>query len=342
MRKSVLILIASVLLLTSCGTYTGDGMANGAFFGSMIGSMIGGISDGRRGSDIGGLIGMAGGAVVGAVIGSAADEAAAREREEYIRDRELRRHRMNDRTTRGNDDMDQVTPADEPVEYDDYFDESLGDNINLILSGNGYMQYPDYDYSEYRCELSVLKNAKPQQLLIGTYGICPVTGDEYSDYGSMTSLGEYRVHCEYCGVGLDEDDAYYDEEGNAYCSDCWNEHFTMCDCCGEWFRNEDVTETQHGEFVCDRCRDRHYVQCCECGEWVPEDDAIYDVDGNWYCEDCAEDNLTRCDDCGEYYHNDDITTFLHPVHGFVMDLCPDCYEQALEDAKNEEEVEAHA
>ena len=122
MRKSVLILIASVLLLTSCGTYTGDGMANGAFFGSMIGSMIGGISDGRRGSDIGGLIGMAGGAVVGAVIGSAADEAAAREREEYIRDRELRRHRMNDRTTRGNDDMDQVTPADEPVEYDDYFD----------------------------------------------------------------------------------------------------------------------------------------------------------------------------------------------------------------------------
>ena len=121
MRKSVLILIASVLLLTSCGTYTGDGLANGAFFGSMIGSMIGGISDGRRGSDIGGLIGMAGGAVVGAVIGSAADEAAAREREEYIRDRELRRNRINDRT-RGNDDMDQVTPADEPEDYDGYFD----------------------------------------------------------------------------------------------------------------------------------------------------------------------------------------------------------------------------
>ncbi len=117
MRKSVLILIASVLLLTSCGTYTGDGLANGAFFGSMIGSMIGGISDGRRGSDIGGLIGMAGGAVVGAVIGSAADEAAAREREEYIRDRELRRNRINDRT-RGIDDMDD----DEPEDYDGYFD----------------------------------------------------------------------------------------------------------------------------------------------------------------------------------------------------------------------------
>ena len=80
----------------------------------------------------------------------------------------------------------------------------------------------------------------------------------------------------------------------------------------------------------------------QCGFVFDTDNAITDVDGHWYCDDCAEDNLTRCDDCGEYYHNDDITVFLHPVHGFVMDLCPDCYEQALEDAKNEEEVEVNA
>ena len=221
-------------------------------------------------------------------------------------------------------------------EYVKYYDESICDNINLILSGNGYMQYPDYAYSEYRCELSVLKNAKPQQLLIGTYGICPITGDEYSDYASMTSLGEHRVHCEYCGVGLDEDDAYYDEEGNAYCQYCWNEHFTMCDNCGEWFRNEDMTETQNGEYVCDRCRDRYYVECCECGEWVLEDDTIYDADGNLWCEDCAEDNLTRCDDCGEYYRNDDIAVY-HGQH-----LCPDCLETAVEGANEDEEVEINA
>ena len=139
MRKSVLILIVSVLLLTSCGTYTGEGAANGAFFGSMIGSMIGGISDGRRGSDIGGLIGMAGGAVVGAVIGNAADEAAAREREEYYQAREQRRARLNDRNTRGRDDVEPISPNDDLDDDDRYFDptNSGDDRIEFDTDGDG-------------------------------------------------------------------------------------------------------------------------------------------------------------------------------------------------------------
>lgn len=231
-----------------------------------------------------------------------------------------------------------------PMRYNKYHSHYCDDDTlstNFVTSGVGHMQYRDYDYAEYNCELSVLKGREPHVMEIGTWGICPVTGDEYDECGDMTSEGGRTIRCEHCGRRIHENDAYWDDCGYAYCIDCWDDLFSACECCGEYFRDTEMTETQDG-CVCQRCLEENYVECCECGEWAHTDNAITDVDGHWYCEDCAEDNLTRCDDCGEYYHNDDITTFLHPVHGFVMDLCPDCYEQALEDAKNEEEVEVNA
>jgi hypothetical protein len=82
MRKIILTLVSS-LLLSSCGTYTGEGAATGAAFGSILGSAIGGISGGWRGRDIGTIVGMAGGAVVGAAVGSAADQKEAERRAEW-------------------------------------------------------------------------------------------------------------------------------------------------------------------------------------------------------------------------------------------------------------------
>ena len=69
MKKSFILLLCPLLLLTGCGTYTGEGAAVGGSFGAILGSAIGGISGGRRGSDIGTLIGVAGGAAIGAAIG---------------------------------------------------------------------------------------------------------------------------------------------------------------------------------------------------------------------------------------------------------------------------------
>ena len=75
MTKNYTVLAVSALMLvSSCGTYTGQGAYTGATFGSILGSAIGGISDGPRGHDIGTVIGMAGGAVIGGVIGSAQDQ----------------------------------------------------------------------------------------------------------------------------------------------------------------------------------------------------------------------------------------------------------------------------
>ena len=78
-------LTASAVLLSSCGTYTGQGAFAGATFGSVLGSAIGGISGGWRGHDIGTVVGMAGGAAVGAAIGAAADQKEQEKYEAYKR-----------------------------------------------------------------------------------------------------------------------------------------------------------------------------------------------------------------------------------------------------------------
>jgi len=75
--------MCALLLLSSCGTYTGSGAYAGGSFGSIIGSAIGGLAGGRHGSNVGTLIGMAGGAAVGAAIGAAADNAQQQRYEDY-------------------------------------------------------------------------------------------------------------------------------------------------------------------------------------------------------------------------------------------------------------------
>mgnify|MGYP002627288496 FL=1 len=87
MKKMLLTLMGSVLLMSSCGTYTGEGAATGAAFGSILGSAIGGISGGWRGHDIGMIVGMAGGAAIGAAVGAAADQQEQKKYEAYQRDR---------------------------------------------------------------------------------------------------------------------------------------------------------------------------------------------------------------------------------------------------------------
>ena len=90
MKKTLLVSVSALLLLSSCGTYTGVGAYTGGTFGSIIGSAIGGIAGGRHGSNVGTLIGMAGGAMVGAAVGAAADNAQQREYEQYQADRQQR------------------------------------------------------------------------------------------------------------------------------------------------------------------------------------------------------------------------------------------------------------
>lgn len=91
MKKVILLMLCSSLVMSSCDTYTGSGAYAGGSIGSILGSAIGGLSGGPRGSDMGTIIGMAGGAVVGAVIGSQADKAQDDREAAYQQDRVERR-----------------------------------------------------------------------------------------------------------------------------------------------------------------------------------------------------------------------------------------------------------
>lgn len=114
-----MIMAASVLLLSSCGTYTGEGAYAGATFGSILGSAIGGISGGWHGSDVGTIVGMAGGAVVGAAIGAAADR---QEQERYeVYQQERAQHRSVQRSHAGYDDdsgYDATGSGDDRIDFD--------------------------------------------------------------------------------------------------------------------------------------------------------------------------------------------------------------------------------
>lgn len=91
MKKVILLMLCSSLVMSSCDTYTGSGAYAEGSIGSILGSAIGGLSGGPRGSDMGTIIGMAGGAVVGAFIGSQADQAQADREAAYQQDRVERR-----------------------------------------------------------------------------------------------------------------------------------------------------------------------------------------------------------------------------------------------------------
>lgn len=119
MKKIALTLIGSVLLMSSCGTYTADGAAAGASFGSILGSAIGGIAGGWRGHDIGTIVGMAGGAAIGAAVGAAADQKEQQKYEEYKQER-ARRRTDSYGYQQGSDDsgFDSTNSGDDRITFD--------------------------------------------------------------------------------------------------------------------------------------------------------------------------------------------------------------------------------
>lgn len=92
MRKTGILTVCGLMLLSSCSSYTATGAYTGAQFGTILGSAIGGISGGWRGSDIGSIVGMAGGAAVGAAIGSAVENAQKEKIEKYHKQIEQREY----------------------------------------------------------------------------------------------------------------------------------------------------------------------------------------------------------------------------------------------------------
>lgn len=141
MKKLLIILLGSSLLLNSCNTYTGSGAYAGSSIGAILGSAIGGLSGGPRGSDVGTLIGMAGGAVVGAAIGSQADNEVQQQAERARRNRSCQQddtygyQRSHDSYSR----QDGYTSQSSATTNDSGFDSSnSGDDRLYDFNGSDY------------------------------------------------------------------------------------------------------------------------------------------------------------------------------------------------------------
>ena len=203
----------------------------------------------------------------------------------------------------------------------------------LVQSADGYMQYPDYDYSEYGAELSLPKGYGMESVMeIGAPGICPVTGDEYGwgsdDHFRLDIVNGHR--CAYCGCIIEHTWDAFEWDGGCYCSDCRDNLFAECACCGEWTRRRHMTDTTDG-LVCDDCLRENYIECDYCGRYEHEDRATCDAHNAWYCERCAEYHLTYCDNCDEYYPDEEMEE--HDGHCYCRDCVRDL---ALVENLNEE------
>jgi outer membrane lipoprotein SlyB len=148
MKKSLILVLSSAMVLSGCDTYTGSGAYAGASFGSILGSAIGGLSDGPRGSDIGTIIGMAGGAIVGAAIGQQTDQ---RRNEAAVASEARRAERIYQRQQQ----QDQSGQSRNGSSYQQQGDDSYqqyGNNSQVQSNGNNSSSQEDVEGSGFNKE----------------------------------------------------------------------------------------------------------------------------------------------------------------------------------------------
>lgn len=165
MNKGIILSISSLLLLGSCGTYTGEGAYAGATMGSVLGSAIGGISGGWRGSDVGTIVGMAGGAMVGAAVGSAADKAQQDKYQQYQQQRDANFGRNNQQQDGyyGENQQNQVDDSgfDASNSGDDRITFDQAPAGNAPVNKNVYTTVPPRTYDPKTVSLEQLRQMTP-------------------------------------------------------------------------------------------------------------------------------------------------------------------------------------
>ena len=212
---------------------------------------------------------------------------------------------------------------------------STGNMADLVVRGDGFGGYPDWEHEDFDGHISVRADCDVETvepLEVGTYGLCICCGYEIQDglYGDDCKHG--GCSCDECGNSYDEDDLYEvrDSRGDwiQVCENCRDEYYTYCEHCGEYWPN-DCTTRVGDEYYCDSCRDE-LCECCEdCGEWHLREDlyhAYHDGREVWICEDCRDDDYSYCDECDDLHHCNDMQT-VYKADGTQYYVCDDCAEK---------------
>lgn len=141
---------------------------------------------------------------------------------------------------------------------DKYFDElnicfETNYMYNDVCSDMPYVIRPNYDY---HVDKYINFSGKAQCMCCGDE--IEFDEDNRDDFAADLCCGECtskdRIYCSECGCLICDDDIYYDDNGNAYCCDCYNDKYTQCwECSSNVLRDDaytlciETTEDYRGE-----------------------------------------------------------------------------------------------
>lgn len=180
-----------------------------------------------------------------------------------------------------------------------------------VKTGSQSLHYPDYTYSTYNANVSLLKPVigydnyeSVAPITVGDIAYCIRCGEELDGSSSLVCYDcSDKVRCERCGDLVDREDAYQDDDGDWYCSGC----VVFCDDCNEViFPYQDKYDVGGDGYVCSHCYENNYGTCEFCYNTYINDE-LYEIDGRVYCSDCLEEMCAPCSRCGETHNTYNMT-----------------------------------
>jgi hypothetical protein len=167
----------------------------------------------------------------------------------------------------------------------------------------------------------------PMPKCAGCGSLCGPTSFHYEGrpYCGACVEGDF-VRCYECDTLLHRDDAYWDNEEDSFCENCYNEYYTRCDSCDREVRRG-YEYTVDGVDYCRDCYHELFTECSHCERIVHQDDAYY-YDGEAYCEECHSELFSYCEWCQEDYPAEQVQLVLVIERGeeSEVSLCQDCIE----------------
>lgn len=167
------------------------------------------------------------------------------------------------------------------------------------------LHYPDYAYSTYKANVSLLKPVvgcddyeSVDPIIVGAPAYCISCGQMLDESSSLVCEDcSAQVRCERCDELVDREDAYRDDYGDWYCSDC----VEFCDDCNEViFPYQNKYDVGGDGYVCSQCYENNYGICEFCDDTYRNDELI-EIDGRVYCSCCREEMCAPCSRCGEIH-----------------------------------------
>lgn len=204
----------------------------------------------------------------------------------------------------------------------DLFFDGLKNEFGLLIKFNDHgsgMQFYDKKNNDFIYD-DVFSN-----FLEGLDGL-------YNHNLSVENMMSEEIHpssmCERCGDTIYEDDIVYGPDGDTYCTDCYEDVFTVCSNCRDIIPRSEIQydDNSNGPY-CEECYETLVEVCSDCGHEVDRDlENFHEVGSKIVCEMCFDSHYIRCDKCQNIFDKNDI------VETGVLLVCKTC----LEKEKNEE------